>query len=76
VSRPTRSYVDEITSGADQWLRRCNGKPKAGIPVSQHGLRIVLGSSRDVTVDACGVISWTGAAGKFTAEPVRNDVDC
>jgi len=73
MNRPTPAYLDEITSGTDRWLRRCNGKPAVGIPVSQHGLRIVLGDSRNVTVDADGVITWTGPAGTFTAEPVRDD---
>lgn len=71
MNRPTPAYLDEITAISDQWLRRCNGYPKAGIPISQHGLRIVLGGSSHVTADAHGVISWTAEAGKFTAEPVR-----
>lgn len=73
MTPPTAAYLDEITGIAEQWLRRCNGQPEAGKPVSARGLRTVLASSKNVRVKADGTIMWTAAAGQFSAEPVRGD---
>jgi hypothetical protein len=73
VKRPTAAYLDEITGIAEQWLRRCNKQPAEGRPVSARGLRIVLASSWDVRADKDGTITWSAAAGKFSAEPVRDE---
>lgn len=71
--RYSAEWLDQITAVADQWLRRCNGQPKAGIPINRHGLRIVLAASQNVAVSATGVITWRAQSGEFTAEPVRDD---
>jgi len=52
-----------------QYLRRCNGQPAAGIPVSGRGLDIILAGSKDVRRADDGRISWTSSGRKFTAEP-------
>lgn len=72
MKRPPIEYLDDITSTADQWLRRCNGLPAAGIPVSRGTLRAVLASSGNVSANDNGVITWIGDAGQFTAEPVQS----
>lgn len=72
MSRPSPAYLDEITAVASQWVRRCNGKPAVGKPVSARGLRIVLASSSNVRAEADGTIKWSATAGEFTAEPVRD----
>lgn len=70
MMRPDADYLNEITSVSEEWRRRCNGKPEAGIPMSRRGLRIVLASSSDVSANGNGVISWSGAGRCFTAEPI------
>lgn len=61
--------MSEETS--QSYLRRCNGQPAAGVPVSGRGLDIILASSKDVQRGDDGTISWTSAGRRFTAEPVR-----
>lgn len=55
-----------------RYLRRCNGQPAAGIPISERGLDVVLASSKDVRESGDGRISWTSGGRRFTAEPVRD----
>lgn len=71
MMRPTADYLDEITAVSEEWRRRCNGQPQAGVPMSARGLRIVLASSSDVRANKGGVISWTSSGQRFTAEPVQ-----
>lgn len=52
------------------YLRRCNGQPAGGIPISSRGLDIVLAGSKDVQRAADGTVRWTSAGRRFTAEPV------
>lgn len=65
-----RAYLDEITAGAEQWIRRCHGQPAAGIRVRRADLRTVLAASDDVHRDDRGWIAWRGGGQEFTAEPV------
>jgi hypothetical protein len=71
VNRPGYADLLDYTVGVERWLRRCNGQPAAGIPISSRGLGIVLAGSSDVERGADGTISWTSAGRRFTAEPVR-----
>lgn len=73
MTPPTAAYLDEIIGVAEQWLRRCNGKPAAGAPVSADRLRVVLANSRNVRTKDDDTIVWSGPAGEFTAKPVRGD---
>lgn len=70
MNRPAPDYLDQITAVAERWVRRCNGQPAVGIPVSARGLRIVLAGSSDISAEESGVISWTSSARRFTAEPI------
>lgn len=72
--RPDPEKLNEIMVVAEKWLYRCNGKPDEGVLENAAGLRAVLASSSDVGVYPDGVITWTGPAGKFTAEPVRDEL--
>lgn len=65
-------HVERI-SDAERWIRRCNGQPEDGIPISRQGLLIVLGTSRNIRADEASTITWTAAGREFTAEPVRVD---
>lgn len=65
-------WLDEITAVSGQWLRRCEGEPKAGMPVNRHGLRVVLGQSDSIVVEPDQTITWHFGGRKFTAEPVRS----
>lgn len=67
---PDPAYLDEITGTATRWIRRCNGRPAAGIPTRRADLRVVLAASDDVRLGADGLIRWKGAGTAFTAEPI------
>lgn len=73
MSRPDPIYIDQLTAGAERWLRRCNNKPGEGIPIGRESLRQQLAISADVKVDGRGWITWPGTAGTFSAEPVPNE---
>lgn len=73
MKRPDPARLDEVTSVAETWLRRCNNKPAQGKIVSRNNLRAVLATSTNVTVDKNDVIAWTAAGQPFTAEPVRDE---
>lgn len=73
MRRPNPGRLDEVTSVAEMWLRRCNSKPAQGMVVGRNTLRAVLANSTDVTVDQNGVIAWIAAGMPFTAEPVRDE---
>lgn len=74
MRRPDPARLDEVTSVAETWLRRCNGKPTQGMPVGRSNLRAVLATSTNVAVDKNNVIAWVVAGMPFTAEPARDDV--
>lgn len=74
MNRLSPQTLDEITSVAERWIRRCNKKLAPGGPVSAHRLRVVLANSENVRTEANGTIAWTGPAGEFTAEPVRDSI--
>lgn len=68
-------WLDEITSRAEKWRRRCNGCPIEGILVTARSLRVVLASSANVSADANRVITWTDGSGqRFSAAPVYDEV--
>ena len=71
MNHPDESYLNEITGVSEEWRRRCNGQPAAGIPMSARGLRIVLASSADISTSGNGVISWASNGRRFTADPFR-----
>lgn len=76
MNRPAAEYLDDILSVAEKWLRRCNGHPADGIPVSRQDLRTVLLASTDVHLDEKDRIAWRAGGPMsidnrtFTAEPV------
>ena len=49
--------LDQLTATAEKWLRRCNGRPAAGILIGRNNLRIVLAASKAVTVYDDGTIT-------------------
>lgn len=72
-------WLDEITSPAEKWRRRCGsypgGYPIEGILVTARSLRVVLASSANVSADANRVITWTDGSGqRFSAAPVYDEV--
>jgi hypothetical protein len=73
MSRPDPARLDQITATAEKWLRRCNGRPKAGILVGRANLRAVLAASKAIAVYDDGTITWQAVAGQFSAEPVQPD---
>lgn len=79
MTEPHITDLRQATAGTEKWLRRCNGQPADGIPVTRADLLTVLAASTDVRIDERGVISWaaprilTTRDRRFTAEPVRDD---
>lgn len=53
-----------------QYLRRCNGQPPEGMPVTGYGPGLVPADSKDVRQDSSGRISWTSGGRWFTLDPV------
>lgn len=72
MTRPTAAELEQLIATAEKWLRRCNGKPAEGIPVSGAQLRAVLDTSPGVRFDRQGRIAWRGDGRAFTAEPVHD----
>lgn len=73
MARHDPEHLNQITSVAEKWRRRCEGKPHEGVLTDRAGLRVILAMSDAVTASSFGIITWHADGREFTAEPVRDE---